>query len=168
MDKMQRLLLSNQFKILSKIDPENKDYYLEALDIVENGYKIFYSSFLEHLDDEMSEETGEFVLDVLDLYYAVELYKSSGGDLNGLRETTFSGFDGNKETGHMAFTRFLIEKQNKFAELAKLKSKTDNYNSHRPMISTYTKLVEKWKKIMDDGAWPETKEQFEQIFEKDI
>jgi len=167
MDQIQRLLLSNQFKILSKIDPENKDYYLESLDIVEHGYKIFYSSFLEHLYPEMEASTGGFVLDVLDLYCAAELYKFGDGDLSGLRHTVFSGFDGNTETEYMTFTRFLIEKQNKFSELAKLKSTTDNYNSHIPMISIYTKLVDKWKNTMD-GNWPETREQFEQIFEKNL
>ncbi len=163
MEKIQRLALINQYKILAKLDENNRKQYEEYIEILESGYKVFYDSLTDWISDEMSEDNGNFVLDVLDLYSAVESYKQHKGELEGLQNTIFRGFDGNREFKDMEFTRFLIFKQNKFTELKKYASETDNFNSHGIMRHIYEPIVKRWKESLG-SAWPTERKDFEAIF----
>lgn len=167
MDKVQRLLLINQFKILAKIEPESADYYNESAEILQKGYMVFYDTFLDYLAEEIPEKDGEFVLDILDFYCSVESFKSKpGNNLNGLKYSEFLGFDGNNEYEYLSFARFLIIKQHKFSELFKLAKKTDNFNSHGRMLNKYKEIISRWKKECGN-AWPTKREQFEKILNKE-
>jgi len=55
-------------------------------------------------------------------------------------EINFKGFDGNEESEHHAYARFLIETQGKWEE-----SKDAELNSHWPMLEQYHPRVERWK-----------------------
>lgn len=93
----------------------------------------------------MPSEKGRFVLDVLDLYRAIEDVKRSTKDerVTSHRNSFFRGFDGNYETECMGFCRFLIETQGKFQEQKPYLLKNDNLNSHMPMIPTYQRMLQK-------------------------
>ncbi|QZA81090.1 YfbU family protein [Deefgea piscis] len=147
--KKDRLILINQYRILAKLDNEDAEFYNEAIDILENGYAIFYNQIIGGISDEMSEIDGKFVLNILDLYRAIEDLKRTTKDheLINHRYSIFPGFDGNNETEHMSFCRFLIQKQNKFIEQQQYMVKNDNLNSHIPMIDKYTRMLEKSKEL---------------------
>ena len=81
LSKIQRLTLINQYKILAELDKENRKQYEEFIEILSSGYTVFYDTLTEWISDEMNEEEGEFVLDVLDLYCAVEVYEYRNGKL---------------------------------------------------------------------------------------
>lgn len=166
LSKIQRLTLINQYKILAELDKENRKQYEEFIEILSSGYTVFYDTLTEWISDEMNEEEGEFVLDVLDLYCAVEVYEYRNGKLDNLKNTKFKGFDGNHEFKQMIFTRFLIFKQNKFSELLSLAKETDNFNSHGRMCHIYEPIINRWKENFG-SAWPVKKEDFEKIFEKE-
>lgn len=144
--KKERLNLINQYKILSKLYPEDLEHYDELREILEDGYEIFYSQVSEWVSQDMPKKEGKFVLDVLDLYRAIEDYKRISKDQKVIDNyySYFRGFDGNNEGKHMQFARFLIHKQNKFSEQKDYLRKNDNLNSHTPMISTYEKMLSKW------------------------
>ncbi|MCU6618544.1 YfbU family protein [Achromobacter mucicolens] len=155
-----RLMLINQYKILASLNKDEADHYNELISILENGYKVFYSQLDEWISDEMPEEQGRFVLDVLDLYRAIEDIKRATKDdrLLGHRYSFFPGFDGNNETAHMGFCRFLIETQGKFQEQKQYLLKNDNLNSHMPMIEKYIRMLEeaknlpnKWRMSVDEA-----------------
>lgn len=165
MDKMQRLTLINQYKILAELDKDNKKQYEEFIEILSSGYSVFYDSLTEWISDEMNENDSDFVIDVLDLYCAVEVYEKHNGKLENLESTKFRGFDGNQEFQEMIFTRFLILKQKKFSELYEYASTTDNFNSHGLMRPVYEPIIKRWKDNFG-SAWPTKKEDFEKIFEK--
>ena len=165
MTKTERLILVNQLKILAHLEPENRDFYNESIEILENGYSVFYDSITNNIYDEMQEEKGNLVLNILDLYCAVECFKKNGGTLKGLKHIEFMGFDGNYETDYMMFARFLIEKQHKFAEIKEALGSCD-FNSHSPMVQIYEKILERWKQNLN-GLWPTNREEFEKIFEKE-
>ncbi|MBI6636170.1 YfbU family protein, partial [Pseudomonas paralactis] len=40
--KKDRLILINQYKILASLDKDDESHYLELIQILENGYSIFY------------------------------------------------------------------------------------------------------------------------------
>ncbi len=165
MNKIQRLTLVNQYKILAELDHNNKKQYEEFIEILSSGYTVFYDMLTDWISDEMEENEGNFVLDVLDLYCAVEVFELHHGKLKDLKDTEFRGFYGNTEFKEMIFTRFLILKQNKFSELFKYASKTDNFNSHCPMRHVYEPIIQRWKENFG-SAWPQEREDFEKIFLK--
>jgi uncharacterized protein len=141
--KKDRLLLINQYRILAAIDKPEESHYLELIEILQNGYEIFYSSVGEWISDDMPEKEGRFVLNVLDLYRAIEDAKRSTRDPSLLEHhfAVFPGFDGNNEAEYLGFCRFLIEKQGKFQEQEQYLSQNDGMNSHMPMVDKYRRML---------------------------
>jgi uncharacterized protein YfbU (UPF0304 family) len=145
--KKDRVFLINQYAILKRIDPENSSYYEEIIDILQHGYAIFYSMVDEWVSDDMPVEEAQLVLKILDFYRAVEDYKNNNPNDKELIDhpwSFFCGFDGNSEAGYCLFTMFLIDRQGKFSEQVKYREKTDNFNSHMPVLFKYKKMVDKW------------------------
>ncbi len=158
--KRDRLLLINQYKILAALNKDEADQFEELISILQNGYTIFYSQLDEWVFDDMPFEDGRFVLEVLDLYRAIEDVKRSTRDERLLAHhySFFRGFDGNNETSHMNLCRFLVETQGKFQEQKQYLLKNDNLNSHEPMIEKYERmlvvaqrLTNIWKMRPDDA-----------------
>lgn len=147
LSKKERLLLINQYKILAALEKDEASHYNELIQILENGYSIFYSMIDSWVSGDMSEEDSRFVLDILDLYRAIEgvKRKSQSDELNSHNYSIFMGFDGNNETECMAFARFLVQVQGKFREQEKYLRNNDNMNSHMPMIPKYMKMLEESK-----------------------
>jgi uncharacterized protein YfbU (UPF0304 family) len=141
--KKDRLVLINQYRILASLDKDQEAHYQELIEILENGYSIFYSQLHAWISDDMPPEAGALVLRILDLYRAIEDVKRSSED-NRLLEhhlSFFRGFDGNNETEYMGFCRFLIQTQGKFQEQEQYLLRNDNLNSHMPMVETYQRML---------------------------
>jgi len=158
--KRDRLILINQYRILASLNKAEADHYEELISILENGYTIFYSQLEEWISDDVPEEEGRFVLEVLDLYRAIEDVKRATKDSRLLAHhyAYFRGFDGNNETEYMSFCRFLIEKQGKFQEQKQYLLRNDNLNSHMPMTAKYRRMLveanslsDKWRMSADDA-----------------
>ena len=98
----------------------------------------------------MPEGDSEFVLQVLELYRAIEGYKlehPEDTDVSYHRWAHFAGFDGNNEGRLLGFTRFLIKVQKKYAEQLAYEKKTDGFNSHRQMLAAYGRMVEAYRML---------------------
>jgi len=141
--KKDRLILINQYRILAELKRGEESHYLELIDILESGYEVFYSMVDEWISEDMPEDEGRFVLEVLDLYRAIEDVKRSSRDPHLLNHplSIFPGFDGNNESTYLGFCRFLLEKQGKFQEQQQYLAKNDDMNSHRPMIDRYRRML---------------------------
>lgn len=144
LDKKDRLILINQYKILAKLEVSDSSYYKELIQILENGYEIFYALLDQWIDDEMSIEESRFVLNVLDLYRAIEDIKRKSKDQKLLDHHygIFPGFDGNNESEYLGFTRFLIEVQGKYQEQKPYFYQNDHLNSHCPMVNKYKRMLD--------------------------
>lgn len=144
LSKKDRVLLINQYRLLAALDKDEETHYRELIGILENGYEIFYSMVDEWISDDMPAEEGKFVLDILDLYRAIDDLKrsSKNKELADHQYSFLRGFDGNNETEYMGFCRFLIEKQGKFQEQQQYFLKNDHLNSHMPMIGKYKRMLE--------------------------
>jgi len=148
--KKDRIVLINQYQILKRLGSDNSSHYEELIEILESGYEIFYSIIGEQVSEEMSTSEGALVLDILSIYGLIEAYKRDNrndAEIGDHDWSSFRGFDGNNETRYMAFTRFLVDKQGKFAEQARRKKETDDFNSHMPLLDKYRKMVEVWRGI---------------------
>lgn len=161
LQKKDRLLLINQYKILAALDKSEESHYLELIEILERGYSIFYSMIDEWISEDMPEEEGRFVLDILDLYRAIEDVKRSTKDGRLLAHAygVFPGFDGNNESEYLGFCRFLIEKQGKFQEQEQYFSKNDGMNSHMPMVNKYRRMLDEKRAMAKGDSWKLTVEQ---------
>ena len=145
--KKDRVILINQYNILKRLDPDNSGYYDELIEILQNGYQIFYSKVDEWICDDMPAGEGRFVLDLLDIYRMVEHYKHNNPADKELDEHPwgqFRGFDGNNETEYFGFTNFVIGIQGKFTEQEKYRGNTDGFNSHMQVLEKYKGMVRKW------------------------
>lgn len=160
LSKKDRVLLINQYKLLAALYKEDEAHYRELIGILENGYEIFYSMIDEWISDDMPTDEGKFVLNILDLYRAIDdLKRSSKSEkLADHNFSFFHGFDGNNETECMSFCRFLIDEQGKFQEQQQYFSKNDHLNSHMPMIGKYKRMLavaatipDVWGMTVDDA-----------------
>jgi len=149
LSKKDRLLLINQYKILSLLDSGESDHYKELIEILESGYEIFYPMVDQLISDDMPSEKGKFVLEVLGMYRAIEDLKriKYNEDISKEHFSFFRGFDGNEETEYMSFTRFLIEIQGKFSEQIQYLKDNDNLNSHMQTIDKYSGMLKKWEEL---------------------
>lgn len=161
LDKKDRLLLINQYKILAALDANEESHYLELIEILERGYSIFYSMIDEWVLEDMPEHEGRFVLDILDLYRSIEDVKRLTKDERLIKHEygIFLGFDGNNESEHLGFSRFIIQRQGKFQEQKQYLHKNDSMNSHMPMINKYRRMLEEKNMIMIGDSWKLSLEQ---------
>lgn len=165
LSKKDRVLLINQYKLLAALYKEEEAHYRELIGILENGYEIFYSMIDEWISGDMPTDEGKFVLNILDLYRAIDDLKrsSKSQELANHPYSFFHGFDGNNETEYMGFCRFLIDEQGKFQEQKQYFLKNDHLNSHIPMIDKYKRMLEVAENISD--IWSMTVEDALKILE---
>ncbi|WP_219702749.1 YfbU family protein [Marinomonas lutimaris] len=147
--KKDRVMLINQYRILALLDENEASHYNELIQILENGYSKFYSLIDQWVSDDMPEEEGELVLNILTLYRAIDSVKSKfkSEEVTQNPYSIFPGFDGNNETEYMSFARFLVKEQGKFREQERYLKDNDDMNSHSPMVNKYKRMIEKSKNI---------------------
>ena len=145
--KKDRIFLINQYEIRKRLDPGQAEYCENIIEILQHGYETFYSEMDEWVADGMSVEKQTFIIDILNIYRAIENYKDGNPNDTEIYEhhlSTFGGFDGNNETEYLLFTQFIITRMGRFVEQQRYVDKTDNFNSHMPMIDNYRDMVRKW------------------------
>ncbi|MEO5914333.1 MAG: YfbU family protein [Luteolibacter sp.] len=147
--KKDRIILINQYRILAKLEPNESERLEELIEILENGYRLFYSMIDEWISDDMPEDRSILVLDILGIYRIIEDHKRLVSSQAVMEHSFhfFPGFDGNNESEYLSFSRFLIEKQGKFTEQKPYLKRNDNLNSHLPMVPKYRKMVNAWKSM---------------------
>jgi hypothetical protein len=151
---VERLTLLNQYRILEKVDPDNASVYKEATEILRSGYTLeYWSALMNGIDpDEMSEDDCREVIDILSLYRALKkaLRDLPEGTL-AAKDAEFPGFDGNEESKHFAYTKFLIEDQHKFGESQALNSHwPGNLQRYRARVAAWKESADKWELTAED------------------
>ncbi|BCH07384.1 hypothetical protein MesoLj131c_16420 [Mesorhizobium sp. 131-3-5] len=138
--KTERLILSNQYTILQKLDP--KGGWDRAAKIVQDGLAGEYGSLTDYIFDGLSEAECRYVNDVMNMYDALQRpYVDAKKPIP--PEASFPGFDGNNETKFMGYARFLRDDDRwKFVKVTNA-----NLNSHFPTASFYGPKLEAWDKL---------------------
>lgn len=159
LDKMQRVMLSNQLKILEALYPDEAKFLAQKRTAIEEGYALHYKDVAEAFyDEELSEEECTFVLDVLDMYRSITFsYRHlkdeavvPGEEFSvSEKDIRFKGFDGNNEGQYMAYCRYFVEDLGRFQELVDDHGFQD-FNSHTPMIETYQNRLAKFQLLRDE------------------
>lgn len=147
--RSERWILSNQYRMLEKLFPDDADHYAEARNILERGYEYDYDRLAVHIYDERNATTEEESTEVIEILAMFDSLKQSYNKLSDNADITegtiqFSGFDGNNEGKQMAYARFFCERDGgRFTNL----ERGDNFNSHLPMLARYRRMLAEWKKI---------------------
>lgn len=148
----ERLILFNQYSILSQLATNDGDEYMAKeyenyKTIVLYGYKYNYSQLFSGFEEELSESKSKFVWDVLDLYRAIynKVSKMTPEQRAQYSEykLKFRGFDGNEEIDYFAYCKFIIEDMGRYSEI--YANGQNELNSHCNIVAYYRKLLEIWK-----------------------
>ncbi len=114
MTNAQRLILSNQYYLMSKMNPENAAKYRRLQTIVERGYGLQ----MRELDKDfgcLAEEDCRNVIDFMEMYHAMqESFKMLSEDNQRQvdpRRLQFLGFDAATESQLVHYVRFLTEEE---------------------------------------------------------
>ena len=97
LSESERLILSNQYKILEELYPDEANIYRRHGKIVEEGYTLNYEEICTHIYDELSNKECREVLDILDMHSALRQSAQALTDEPSI-SISFHGFDGNNET----------------------------------------------------------------------
>jgi uncharacterized protein len=144
-------LLSNQYSILAKLDPDQSDYYDKIRDALESGYESHYTP--EHITTSpsaiMTEEECREVVDILAMFQVLRQSFDRLPDKSGIDEgdVRFGGFDGNNETKQMAYTRYFCGRpgDRRFEDDVDL----NNLNSHAERLPHYQAMLREYNRIKD-------------------
>ena len=90
----QRLILSNQYKMMTMLDPANAERYRRLQTIIERGYGLQMRE-LDREFGELKEETCRTIIDIMEMYHALHVSWSNLQDQQSIdeRRVTFLGFD---------------------------------------------------------------------------
>jgi uncharacterized protein YfbU (UPF0304 family) len=162
---VERISLSNQFRILAKLYPERAEEYGQLCEILERGYSIFYEEVLS-VSDEMPLEECSFVFDVLNMFRDLKYQYDDLRDKAGIVEDhiTFRGGDGNDDSKCLALTEY-VQKEGKWKEIL---SGNQSLNSHSSTTrSRYGRMLERHNEIHAKhdpmSKWAMTKEEIQYI-----
>jgi uncharacterized protein len=140
MDKLKRYEMIHQLIILCRVDPFNSDRYHNDIEILRNGYEFEYT--WEKLADPMTKDQCKEVLDILDMYRAIDNYWRKNHTDPIPIPLKFGGFDGNNESRYLDYTRFVIYS----GRYTELKYGNDNcgFNSHFCTLGKYRRMLAAW------------------------
>lgn len=153
--RTERWILSNQYKILEKLDPteDERKYYARIREVLECGYELEYDWAIPYIydgDSCLTAEQCKEVLEVLsmhrDLHHSYENLKDkSGVDAGWLH---FRGFDGNTESVLLGYCEHVFA-EDKFKEIKPTGG--EGTNSHLPMMDFYRRMMAAWRPLAKLG-----------------
>lgn len=146
MTHAHRLILSNQYQLLSHVDPDNAEHYARLKVIVERGYGLQIQEITKGFG-RFSEEQCRDVLETMEMHHAMqESYKllSSSehhADLDP-RRLQFLGYDFISEAQYVDYVRFLVNFEGLYPQFD---AKEHQFNSQVPMKDKYQRMKTIWQ-----------------------
>ncbi len=145
--RVERWILSNQYRILAALRPDEADHLEQKCEALDSGYELHYGWLAEHIvEDTMSEDECKEVLDILAMFDGLRLSYKTLSDKSGIDESDirFQGFDGNNETKQMGYAQyFCLQDDGRFTDIVN----TKNLNSHMPTMWRYQPMLREFKAI---------------------
>ncbi len=140
-------MLTNQFRILAALEPNEAPTHNLKAEILERGLEAYYYEVYDHYMEPIASEIGVETGNILEMYFALDY---SMDDLTPEEKATlkvdrltFMGFDGNRDD-HYSVMQFLVERYGKFEEW-----KGKKYNSHgHPSIDYHRRLLKHFQKLV--------------------
>lgn len=146
--RVERWILSNQYKILEQIFPKEADYYREARKAIDSGYELEYERLAERIYTDKHGLTTEECREVVQILAMFQLLKDAAGTGEGIPgvepwQVQFAGFDGNSEGTQMAYVRYVCSLNG--GRPTGLET-WDDFNSHTPLsLDRYRRQLAEWR-----------------------
>ena len=163
----ERLFLSNQYRILEALYPDQADAYAVRREALEQGYELLYDWEVTNISDGEDILTREEALEVwetFDMFGALKRSADQLGKSEWLSEhhnSSFRGYDGNNETKFMEFCSYTIERLNRFQYIDLPEG--NSFNSHSPMRHVYKAMLERWKECTGEDRFNLTEAQIRRV-----
>ena len=145
----KRLTLLNQYLILAAVDPAGRDSWERAADNLQRHRPV---DELPYVDMLRSYAKAPFttadrseLLDTLDLFEVLQDAEDAGLTVAEKGWTSFPGYSGNEETGHLSYYRDIVKDGERWPSLRR--SNPKDLNSHFPLRDSYKRMVKQWKTL---------------------
>ena len=143
MTATQRLILANQYKLMSLLEPANVAKYQRLETIVKGGFALELKELDKEFSD-LSESECRAVLDTLEMYHALQVSYNNLGDKSSLtpHRLQFAGYCAVREKKYLNYLRFITGVEGKYQEFMRCEHGCD---SQTPMWDKYSKMLEVWR-----------------------
>lgn len=155
LSRVERWILSNQYKILEKLYPDEADYCAEVREVIDSGYELEYAWAIDYIyPDEQCLSTDQCreVLQILSMYRDLKRAYEALDDKSGINAywIEFPGFDGNEESHLLGYCRHVCRKgSGKYEELNRGR---DDFNSHAALLGGYRRMLRLWEPLSRSGG----------------
>jgi len=159
---VERQILANQFRILSKIGSDSQDYETK-IEILENGYTEKYFDVFDVSTEEIPMEVCEETTRILEMYRristAIDALSQEEKLILDLDKINFEGFS--KRDSHYHYMVFMIENMNLWQEY----KKTSLNCNFEYQLSKYQRMLEYQNFLIDNNQYDFTKENLEHLID---
>ena len=148
LSKKDRLILINQYKILTILNPDESTRYSNYIRTLEQGYELNYDSMAGWITDGMKPEECEEIVDILEMYRCLNASYRKLKDKKGIikKHLDFPGFDANEEEKELSYVEYLLYSMNKFKEFRK-RGKYPDHDSRTPALNKYRAMFRVWENL---------------------
>jgi len=148
LEEKDRLILINQYKILSSLNKDDEKHYSEKIEILENGYEKIYESLIENFaSTPLSVDECNFVMDVLEMYgtgITLSFHNLKSKTLTEL-DIHFPGFNTNEEINYYSFALYWLETLDRYGEIQEISK--GKYRGIGQNADRYRTMIKKWKEF---------------------
>ena len=145
MTNAQRLILSNQYYLMSQMDPENSAKYQRLQTIVERGYELQMRELNKEFGCLTEAECRE-IIDIMEMYHAMQesnkMLEEDERKEVVQRRLQFLGFDIASEAQIVHYVRFLVDSEGLYPQFDKA---DHHFNSQMPMLDKYRRMLTTWR-----------------------
>ncbi|CAK9885454.1 MAG: hypothetical protein XXXJIFNMEKO3_01853 [Candidatus Erwinia impunctatus] len=143
MTNAQRLILSNQYKMMSMLDLVNAERYRRHQTIIERGYGLQMRE-LDREFGELSESVCRSIIEIMELYHALHVSWTNLKDPSAIdsRRLLFLGFDAATEARFLGYVRFMVNTEGRYTHFD---SGTHGFNAQTPMWDKYQRMLSVWQ-----------------------
>ena len=118
------------------LNPSEADEYDALLTCLTDGYDEDLHELIPHFEPSLDANIRLEVREILNMFRALDPGQGKKPAV------PFPGFDGNDETEHFAYARFLLKDRRLWRES---NPADNNYNTHSATLDDYREMLSRWK-----------------------
>lgn len=168
LSETERLILANQYDILSRLAKEDKEKqrFEQNIEILLNGYEILYeelSTSLTGKDHVVTENESKIVHAVLDMFLAIDYAIRNGVNIEGLPQhlLRFHGFSINGESKQLRYAKFISRRYGDHYQNITEDLWGEKFDVYTALLPGYLKMLDEYIKSADQHRL--TREDLERI-----
>lgn len=142
MTNAQRLILSNQYQVMTLLDPKNAERYRRLRTIIERGYGLQMREF-DHEFGDLSEDICRIIINMMEMHHALQvswINVPQKPDISE-RRLAFLGFDAVTEARYLGYVRFMVHVESRYLHFD---AGAHGFNAQTPMWEKYSRMLNIW------------------------